>query len=84
MKKTTQRWKELGKVEGILQKMEHIQIHHNQMLKKKFFFLPLIVFFSQNFDVVGEPESIEAFDVPPPKKNTCNEFYALRKRLHEF
>lgn len=20
----------------------------------------------------------------PPKKNTCNEFYALRKRLHEF
>ena len=72
------------KIEGILQKMEHIQIHHNQMLKKKNCFFAAYRFFSQIFTMVGEPESIDAFDVPPPKKNMCNEFHALRKRLHEF
>ena len=68
-RKTTQRLERVGeKIEGILQKKEHIQIHHNQMLKKKNWIFAAYRFFSQDFGMVGEPESIDAFDVPPPQK----------------
>lgn len=58
------------KIEGILQKMEHIQIHHNQMLKKKNCFLAAYCFFLKILLwLVSLSPSTLLMSLPPKKKH---------------